>query len=549
MVQWIVSYVTTTSFSINVNRESFGYFKGGRGLRQRDLIFPYLFTLVMEIISLIVQDKVEKRKEFKYHFGCQKMKLTHVCFADDLLIFCNRDKGFVSVLKDVIEEFGSVSGLLPNYNKSTIIFKSMKEEDKQEILDCVPFKVEKLSVRYLGVPLNSKRIGEDYTSLHMSLNPSMCELAQGKAKVAWKNFCKPKSQELSMGEIHIIKLKGRSIWAVNEEVYDSCGWKNILRIIEEVKKFLVIKVENKEKTSMIYDNWCNVGILQSFLTNRDIYNARVNPEIVVKDLIDNGSCNWPEEWIEKWLILSQYQKINLDESKNDVLVWRNKKGNEGKFTVKQAYEDLRSNGDELKWCKTGMAKQKLGVMYLELEWNDLVDMIDGMYIGNSIESVIRRLGLAANVYLIWQERNCILFKGEKRRPNELAEVFYEIIRMRLMSLKTPIKGCLAILSKDRIAVHSKIVPCRAIFEKLLDWLGRYGNVVNKIWFWCIKGDLNVSKLVDSVWESIRYCGQILTEILYSCVRGVGTDYLDKYVVDADDDDDDDVAVIHRIRRK
>ncbi|GJT35991.1 RNA-directed DNA polymerase, eukaryota, reverse transcriptase zinc-binding domain protein [Tanacetum coccineum] len=590
MVQWIVSYVTTTSFYINVNEESFGYFKGGRGLRQGDPVSPYLFTLVMEILSLIVQDKkptgrilktvglrwvptgkiftsstttvdselprgsntditnlyeciqtldssagtsinVQEEQNLNLSAGTLsnlKKERIKACIKENVISGRPRDKGFVGVLKDVIEEFGSVFGLLPNYNKSTIIFGSMKEEDKQEILDCVPFKVEKLPVRYLGVPLTSKRIGVNncksildkirsrvlnwknkclsyagrlqliaffFQSIHVywasvfllpktvinDINSMLKgflwnqgELAQGKANVSWKNVCKPKIQ-------------------VNEEVYDSWGGNNILRIKEEVKKFLVMKVGNEEKTSVIYDNWYNVGILQSFLTNRDIYNARVSPEIVVKDLIDNESCNWPEEWIEKWPILSQYQKINLDESKNDVLVWRNKKGNEGKFTVKQAYEDLRSNSDEVKWCKTvwflqniskhsfilwmviqnklitqdklrswgsydlmvcalcnqdndshqhlffkctyaeefwGMAKQKMGVMYPELEWNELVDMIACLYIGNFIESIIRRLGLAASA---------------------------------------PIKGCLAILTKDRIAVHSKIVLCNLEYD-WCDWL-------------------------------------------------------------------------------
>ncbi|GJV12146.1 hypothetical protein Tco_1353687, partial [Tanacetum coccineum] len=128
----------------------------------------------------------------------------------------------------------------------------------------------------------------------------------------------------------------------------------------------------------------------------DIYNARVSPEIVVKDISHNGSYKWPEEWIEKCPKLSQYQKISIDESKNDELVWRSKKGKEGKFTVKQTYEDLRSSDEEVEWCRSGIA---MGVIYPELEWNDLVHMIAGLYIGNSIENIIRRLGLAGSVYL------------------------------------------------------------------------------------------------------------------------------------------------------
>ncbi|GJZ86101.1 hypothetical protein Tco_0657711 [Tanacetum coccineum] len=113
----------------------------------------YLFTLVMGILSLIVQKKVDEKKEFGYHFGCKKTKMITFAFENDLLMFCHGD--IVSVLKEAIEDFGVIFDLLPNYSKSNIIFGSVSMEDKQCILDSVPFKVEKLPVKYLGVPLTS----------------------------------------------------------------------------------------------------------------------------------------------------------------------------------------------------------------------------------------------------------------------------------------------------------------------------------------------------------------------------------------------------------
>ena len=63
--------------------------------------------------------------------------------------------------------------------------------------------------------------------------------------------------------------------------------------------------------------------------------------------------------------------------------------------------------------------------------------------GNTINSIIRRLCLAASVYLIWRERNCRLFKEEKRSVKELFEVFRDTIRFRLASLKAkPISAVL-----------------------------------------------------------------------------------------------------------
>ncbi|GJS48187.1 RNA-directed DNA polymerase, eukaryota, reverse transcriptase zinc-binding domain protein [Tanacetum coccineum] len=91
MVNWIMTCVKTTKFSICVNGEAHGYFNGGRGLRQGDPISPYLFTLVMEVFSLILSKNIEKAKKFKFHYGCKDLQLSNMCFADDLLVYSTAD--------------------------------------------------------------------------------------------------------------------------------------------------------------------------------------------------------------------------------------------------------------------------------------------------------------------------------------------------------------------------------------------------------------------------------------------------------------------------
>ncbi|GKC18015.1 retrovirus-related pol polyprotein from transposon TNT 1-94 [Tanacetum coccineum] len=120
---------------------------GGRGLSIGDPMSSYLFTLVMEILSLIVQEKVDEKKD---------------------------------VVKEAIEYFGVIFGLLLNYSKSSIIFGSISMEGKQYILDSVPFKVEKLSVKYLGTCHNRLNTSSSDISSANPLSNEFLELSNVK---------------------------------------------------------------------------------------------------------------------------------------------------------------------------------------------------------------------------------------------------------------------------------------------------------------------------------------------------------------------------------
>lgn len=94
-ISWVASCLTTTSFSVGINENLHGYFKGSRGLRQGDPISPYMFGLAMNILSKMLNDAAALGK-FKYHSKCKGPWLTHLCFADDLLIFSYGSPSYVS---------------------------------------------------------------------------------------------------------------------------------------------------------------------------------------------------------------------------------------------------------------------------------------------------------------------------------------------------------------------------------------------------------------------------------------------------------------------
>ncbi|CAH1453080.1 unnamed protein product [Lactuca virosa] len=88
MINWIMICVSTPYFTVSVNGEDHGYFPSRRGLRQGDSLSPYLFTIIMEVFTLILKKKVSESNSFKYHWKCRDRKITNLFFVDDLLLFC-----------------------------------------------------------------------------------------------------------------------------------------------------------------------------------------------------------------------------------------------------------------------------------------------------------------------------------------------------------------------------------------------------------------------------------------------------------------------------
>ena len=217
-------------------------------------------------------DKAAERNGIGFHPRCQNILLTHLCFADDLLVFTDGTKESIEGILRIFEEFAVISGLQISLEKSTLYMAGVTREQEAEILSSFPFASGQLLVRYLGLPLLTKKMTvNDYmplvekirkrmsswtgrflshagrlqliNSVIMSLAnfwlaafklPSSClkeverlcaaflwsgpDLKTTKAKVSWQDICLPKNEGglgirslKEINKVHNLKL----IWRIS----------------------------------------------------------------------------------------------------------------------------------------------------------------------------------------------------------------------------------------------------------------------------------------------------------------------------------------------
>ena len=109
-IDWIRSYVTTLMFSLSINVGLVGFFKGARGVRQEESLSPYLFVLAMNML-LKTLNAAARSGVFSFHPKCKRVNLTHLCFANDLLIFSKGNLSFIIGIQNILIDFYTFSSL------------------------------------------------------------------------------------------------------------------------------------------------------------------------------------------------------------------------------------------------------------------------------------------------------------------------------------------------------------------------------------------------------------------------------------------------------
>lgn len=161
--------LSTATFSVSVNGVPGGFFKSTKGIRQGDPLSPYLFVLAMECLSCLLLSRYESGC-IGYHPRTEEIKLSHLMFADDVMVFFDGTSNSLHGISECLDDFASWSGLHMNTTK-TELFTSGLDQSETAAITSYGFPSGHLPIRYLGLPLMSRKLKvSEYAPLMNKIN-------------------------------------------------------------------------------------------------------------------------------------------------------------------------------------------------------------------------------------------------------------------------------------------------------------------------------------------------------------------------------------------
>ncbi|PWA64577.1 reverse transcriptase zinc-binding domain-containing protein [Artemisia annua] len=266
----------------------------------------------------------------------------------------------------------------------------------------------------------------------------------------------------------------------------------------KIRHYVINIIGDGKSTSIWHDTWGNHEVLGNIVPKAYRYAARMDDNLTVADMIENDNWLWPNSWVQAIPMLAATTVPKLNNDQPDKVQWKKSNGELTKFSVKTVWEDMRNQGQQVKWNKLvwysqgvprhsfllwlaikerlhtqdrlmlwnpnmnlmcqlcskcndshnhlffncdyskevwRVLKRRIKANNGDNEWRNVIDRMSDMPCNINIRSVVRKMVLATCVYHIWRERNARIFTSEKQSHTELVKVIEDNVRLQLLSIQ------------------------------------------------------------------------------------------------------------------
>ncbi|KAH9705863.1 putative reverse transcriptase/RNA-dependent DNA polymerase [Citrus sinensis] len=123
-VDMIMLYVSTVQYNVLRNGKEVGPIIPSRGLRQGDLLSPYLFILCAEGLSSLIRVNEKAGLIHGVKVTRSAPTVSHLFFADDSFLFFRANQQEAVLMRNILASYSRASGQKVNFSKSSISFSA-----------------------------------------------------------------------------------------------------------------------------------------------------------------------------------------------------------------------------------------------------------------------------------------------------------------------------------------------------------------------------------------------------------------------------------------
>ncbi|XP_070677505.1 uncharacterized protein [Malus domestica] len=333
--QLIMGCVSSVQFAILLNGQPGKRFAPSRGLRQGDPLSPFLFLLVGEVFSRLIQKAVHDKLLDGVQLGASGPIISHILFADDTLLFLKADGKNCRNLVDLIKLYCDASGQLVNFQKSSVYFgANIPRRVSAELANILRVQVVLDPGAYMGVPAiwgRSKKMGLTYIKEKI--------MSKGdKRKTHWV------SKEVLGLPKDLGGLGFRNFSDFNDALLAKQCWRllsdpsSLWASVMKARYFLHCSFWDAVKGGRA--SWAWTSLLVGREALRDL---AVSPNLRVSSLISHETMEWDLDFLVPFISEEAQVAIKClplgDFRCKDRLIWDASKN--GKYSVKSGYRWLQ----------------------------------------------------------------------------------------------------------------------------------------------------------------------------------------------------------------